>query len=136
MFFGGAKELFVGPLPSKMFLRKDVSRTTESAKINELANNLNNDEVENASEVVSDTYFGDNGEVGKSNSRVLNEAENSWTDVSSEKFCMGLNSGRRFHIGDFRRNDLRWVKTMAFLWKVVLKTWRRLLELKEKHSFR
>ncbi|GJU97980.1 RNA-directed DNA polymerase, eukaryota, nucleotide-binding alpha-beta plait domain protein [Tanacetum coccineum] len=34
-----------------------------SAKINEQANNLNNDEVENASEVVSDTYFGDNSEV-------------------------------------------------------------------------
>ncbi|GJV83889.1 hypothetical protein Tco_1523787 [Tanacetum coccineum] len=34
-----------------------------SAKTIEQANNLNNDEVENASEVVSDTYFGDNGEV-------------------------------------------------------------------------
>ncbi|GJZ66463.1 RNA-directed DNA polymerase, eukaryota [Tanacetum coccineum] len=35
----------------------------ESAKINEQANNLNNDEAKNASEVVSNTYFGDNGEV-------------------------------------------------------------------------
>ncbi|GJY92959.1 hypothetical protein Tco_0508741 [Tanacetum coccineum] len=51
------------------FLRKPTytdiycSPNDESAKINEQANNLNNDEVENASEVVSDTYFGDNGEV-------------------------------------------------------------------------
>ncbi|GKB12295.1 RNA-directed DNA polymerase, eukaryota [Tanacetum coccineum] len=42
---------------------KELFSDDESAKINEQANNLNNDEVENASEVVSDTYFGDNGEV-------------------------------------------------------------------------
>ncbi|GKB78336.1 RNA-directed DNA polymerase, eukaryota [Tanacetum coccineum] len=46
-----------------MFLRKRIVLDDESAKINEQANTLNNDEVENASEVVSDTYFGDNGEV-------------------------------------------------------------------------
>ncbi|GJT90855.1 hypothetical protein Tco_1079700 [Tanacetum coccineum] len=42
---------------------KELFSDDESAKINEQANNLNNDEVENASELVSDIYFGDNGEV-------------------------------------------------------------------------
>ncbi|GJW38061.1 hypothetical protein Tco_0060981 [Tanacetum coccineum] len=41
-----------------------MGEVLQFSSINNLqANNLNNDEVENASEVVSDTYFGDNGEV-------------------------------------------------------------------------
>ncbi|GJU69181.1 hypothetical protein Tco_1255440 [Tanacetum coccineum] len=82
---------------------------------------LNNDEVENASEVVSDTYFGDNASLilrvshlpndipasnnrdiseaesvrppsrsARSNSRVLEEAENFVDRVSSESFSNGV----------------------------------------------
>ncbi|GJX31299.1 RNA-directed DNA polymerase, eukaryota, partial [Tanacetum coccineum] len=58
-----AKELFVWSPSFKDVPEKELFSDDESAKINEQANNLNNDEVENASEVVSDTYFGDNGEV-------------------------------------------------------------------------
>ncbi|GJQ99597.1 hypothetical protein Tco_0522582 [Tanacetum coccineum] len=63
VFWARAKELFVWSSSFKDVPEKELFLDDESAKINEQANNLNNDEVENASEVVSDTYFGDNGEV-------------------------------------------------------------------------
>ncbi|GJX73331.1 RNA-directed DNA polymerase, eukaryota [Tanacetum coccineum] len=63
VFWARAKELFVWSPSFKDVPEKELFSDDESAKINEQANNLNNDEVENASEVVSDTYFGDNGEV-------------------------------------------------------------------------
>ncbi|GJZ26763.1 RNA-directed DNA polymerase, eukaryota, nucleotide-binding alpha-beta plait domain protein [Tanacetum coccineum] len=50
---------------SPSFLRVSLKRNisdNESVKINEEANNINNGEEENDSEVVSDTYFGDNGD--------------------------------------------------------------------------
>ncbi|GJT40402.1 RNA-directed DNA polymerase, eukaryota [Tanacetum coccineum] len=100
------------PILPKMFPEKENDLDDESAKINEQANNLNNDEVENASEVVSDTYFGDNGEVqgfehqhGESNDKEVSsdpfniydlldkrtkEAENSVDRVSSESFSNGV----------------------------------------------
>ncbi|GJR29336.1 hypothetical protein Tco_1105568 [Tanacetum coccineum] len=58
-----SKELFVWSPSFKDVPEKELFSDDESAKINEQANTLNNDGVENASEVVSDTYFGDNGEV-------------------------------------------------------------------------
>ncbi|GKB94940.1 RNA-directed DNA polymerase, eukaryota, partial [Tanacetum coccineum] len=123
VFWARAKELFVWSPSFKDVPEKELFSDDESAKINEQANNLNNDEVENASEVVSDTYFGDNGEVqgfernlvrlidrstvrsriipeaesdrppsrtARSNSRVLEEAENSVDRVSSESFSNGV----------------------------------------------
>ncbi|GKD25749.1 hypothetical protein Tco_1231963, partial [Tanacetum coccineum] len=63
VFWARANELFVWSPSFKDVLEKELFSDDESAKIIEQANNLNNDEVENASEVVSDTYFGDNGEV-------------------------------------------------------------------------
>ncbi|GJZ58816.1 hypothetical protein Tco_0614632, partial [Tanacetum coccineum] len=57
------RELFVWSPSFKDVPEKELFSDDESVKINEQTNNLNNDEVENASEVVSDTYFGDNGEV-------------------------------------------------------------------------
>ncbi|GJW05906.1 RNA-directed DNA polymerase, eukaryota [Tanacetum coccineum] len=63
VFWARANELFVWSLSFKDVPEKELFSDDESAKINEQANNLNNDEVENASEVVSDTYFGDNSEV-------------------------------------------------------------------------
>ncbi|GJZ66162.1 F-box domain containing protein [Tanacetum coccineum] len=63
VFWARAKELFVWSPSFKDVPEKELFSDDESAKINEQTNNLNNDEVENASEVVSDTYFGDNGEV-------------------------------------------------------------------------
>ncbi|GKB89497.1 RNA-directed DNA polymerase, eukaryota, partial [Tanacetum coccineum] len=63
VFWARAKELFVWSPSFKDVPEKELFSDDESTKINEQANNLNNDEVENASEVVSDTYFGDNGEV-------------------------------------------------------------------------
>ncbi|GJT17945.1 RNA-directed DNA polymerase, eukaryota, nucleotide-binding alpha-beta plait domain protein [Tanacetum coccineum] len=58
VFWARAKELFVWSPSFKDVPEKELFSDDESAKINEQANNLNNDEVENASEVVSDTYFG------------------------------------------------------------------------------
>ncbi|GKE25485.1 hypothetical protein Tco_1440869 [Tanacetum coccineum] len=112
---------------------KELFSDDESAKINELANNLNNDEVENASEVVSDTYFGDNGEVQGfehqhgSNSKVLDEAKTPWTESLPESFrVMGLkNQGMRFILENFRRNDYGVVKQWLSM-KFVLKTWRNI----------
>ncbi|GJU01583.1 RNA-directed DNA polymerase, eukaryota [Tanacetum coccineum] len=64
VFWARAQGTFVMvPILQRCFPEKELFSDDESAKINEQANNLNNDEVENASEVVSDTYFGDNGEV-------------------------------------------------------------------------
>ncbi|GKE22040.1 RNA-directed DNA polymerase, eukaryota, nucleotide-binding alpha-beta plait domain protein [Tanacetum coccineum] len=63
VFWARAKELFVWSPSFKDVPEKELFSDDKSAKINEQANNLNNDEVENTSEVVSDTYFGDNGEV-------------------------------------------------------------------------
>ncbi|GJU39326.1 RNA-directed DNA polymerase, eukaryota, nucleotide-binding alpha-beta plait domain protein [Tanacetum coccineum] len=62
---------------------KELFSDDESAKINEQANNLNNDEVENASEVVSDTYFGDNGEVQGFEQQ---HGESNDKEVSSDPF--------------------------------------------------
>ncbi|GJR22158.1 RNA-directed DNA polymerase, eukaryota [Tanacetum coccineum] len=139
VFWARAKELFVWSPSFKDVPKKELFSDDESAKINEQANNLNNDEVENASEVVSDTYFGawdtnffkkdhhtisdnfiafipypsgftpandipacNNQDIpeaesdrppsrsARSNSRVLEEAENSVDRVSSESFSNGV----------------------------------------------
>ncbi|GJV75615.1 hypothetical protein Tco_1507199 [Tanacetum coccineum] len=62
-FFGLVPRLFVGFPILQRCSGDRIVLDDESAKINEQANNLNNDEAKNASEVVSNTYFGDNGEV-------------------------------------------------------------------------
>ncbi|GKB58641.1 RNA-directed DNA polymerase, eukaryota [Tanacetum coccineum] len=59
---GSCQGTFCLSLSFKDVPEKELFSDDESTKINEQANNLNNDEVENASEVVSDTYSGDNGE--------------------------------------------------------------------------
>ncbi|GKB37573.1 RNA-directed DNA polymerase, eukaryota [Tanacetum coccineum] len=46
----------------RIFPEKELYSHNESVKINEEANNINNGEEENDSEIVSDTYFGDNGD--------------------------------------------------------------------------
>nr|GFD37781.1 hypothetical protein [Tanacetum cinerariifolium] len=78
----------------------------ESVKINEKANSLNNGVEESDSDVVSNTYFGDNGEdqglkhqheserppnrSERSNSRVLEEVSNSVDKSSSESINNGI----------------------------------------------
>ncbi|GKC07670.1 hypothetical protein Tco_0999280 [Tanacetum coccineum] len=159
VFWARAKELFVWSPSFKDVPEKELFSDDESAKINEQTNNLNNDEVENASEVVIGQITCDNGEVqgfeqqheprgdiheaesdqtlpcrsARSNSRVLEEAENSVDRVSSEVLVMAVkNQGRRFHFGDFRRNGLRWDQTMVFYGEVIerlLGKWTKVLVL-------
>nr|GEV50625.1 RNA-directed DNA polymerase, eukaryota, nucleotide-binding alpha-beta plait domain protein [Tanacetum cinerariifolium] len=57
-----AKELFVWSPSFKEVPEKVICSDDESIKINEEANSLNNGVEESDSDVVSDTYFGDNGE--------------------------------------------------------------------------
>ncbi|GJZ68957.1 hypothetical protein Tco_0632507 [Tanacetum coccineum] len=83
VFWARAKELFVWSPSFKDVPEKELFSDDESAKINEQANNLNNDEVENASEVVSDTYFGDNGEVQGFEQQ---HGESNDKEVSSDPF--------------------------------------------------
>ncbi|GKF87468.1 hypothetical protein Tco_0258345, partial [Tanacetum coccineum] len=83
VFWAHANELFVWSLSFKDVPEKELFSDDESAKINEQANNLNNDEVENASEVVSDTYFGDNDEVQGFEQQ---HGESNDKEVSSDPF--------------------------------------------------
>nr|GEY19755.1 RNA-directed DNA polymerase, eukaryota [Tanacetum cinerariifolium] len=62
VFWARAKELFVWSPSFKEVPDKVMCLDDESVKINEEANSLNNGVEENDSEVVLDTYFGDNGE--------------------------------------------------------------------------
>nr|GEZ57129.1 RNA-directed DNA polymerase, eukaryota [Tanacetum cinerariifolium] len=62
VFWARAKELFVWSPSFKEVLDKVMCLDDESVKINEEANSLNNGVKESDSEVVLDTYFGDNGE--------------------------------------------------------------------------
>ncbi|GJZ25084.1 hypothetical protein Tco_0562543 [Tanacetum coccineum] len=62
VFWARAKELFVWSPSFVEVPEKELYSDNESVKINEEANNINNGEEENDSEVVSDTYFGDNGD--------------------------------------------------------------------------
>nr|GFC15390.1 RNA-directed DNA polymerase, eukaryota [Tanacetum cinerariifolium] len=57
-----AKELFVWSPSFKEVPEKVICSDDESIKINEEANSLNNGVEESDSDVVSDTYFDDNGE--------------------------------------------------------------------------
>ncbi|GJW86963.1 RNA-directed DNA polymerase, eukaryota [Tanacetum coccineum] len=61
VFWARAKELFVWSPSFKEVPEQELCSDDESIKANEEANNLNLGD-ENDSEVVSDTYFGDNGE--------------------------------------------------------------------------
>ncbi|GJR59659.1 RNA-directed DNA polymerase, eukaryota [Tanacetum coccineum] len=63
VFWARAKELFVWSPSFKEVPVNVMCSDDESVKINEEANSLNNGEEESDSEVVSDTYFGDNDEV-------------------------------------------------------------------------
>ncbi|GKF61441.1 hypothetical protein Tco_0181495, partial [Tanacetum coccineum] len=62
VFWARAKELFVWSPSFVEVPEKELYSDNESVKINEEANNINNGEEENDSEIVSDTYFGDNGD--------------------------------------------------------------------------
>ncbi|GKB90840.1 RNA-directed DNA polymerase, eukaryota [Tanacetum coccineum] len=62
VFWARAKELFVWSPSFVEVPEKELYSHNESVKINEEANNINNGEEENDSEIVSDTYFGDNGD--------------------------------------------------------------------------
>nr|GEY11135.1 hypothetical protein [Tanacetum cinerariifolium] len=62
VFWARAKELFVWSPSFKEVPEKVICSDDESVKINEEANSLNNGVEESDSDVVSDTYFGDNGE--------------------------------------------------------------------------
>nr|GEX59921.1 putative RNA-directed DNA polymerase, eukaryota, reverse transcriptase zinc-binding domain protein [Tanacetum cinerariifolium] len=62
VFWASAKELFVWSPSFKEVPEREIFSDDESIKTNEDANNLNLGDAENDSEVVSDTYFGDNGE--------------------------------------------------------------------------
>nr|GEX11281.1 RNA-directed DNA polymerase, eukaryota, nucleotide-binding alpha-beta plait domain protein [Tanacetum cinerariifolium] len=62
VFWARAKELFVWSPSLKEVPEKVIYSDDESVKINEEGNSLNNGVEESDSDVVSDTYFGDNGE--------------------------------------------------------------------------
>nr|GEZ54817.1 hypothetical protein [Tanacetum cinerariifolium] len=62
VFWARAKELFVWSPSFKEVPKRELFPDDEPIKANEDANNLNLGDAENNSEVVSDTYFGDNGE--------------------------------------------------------------------------
>nr|GFC11987.1 hypothetical protein [Tanacetum cinerariifolium] len=62
VFWARAKKLFVWSPSFKEVPEKVICSDDESVKINEEANSLNNGVEESDSDVVSDTYFGDNGE--------------------------------------------------------------------------
>nr|GFD42813.1 hypothetical protein [Tanacetum cinerariifolium] len=62
VFWARAKELFVWSPSLKEVHEKVICSDDVSVKINEEANSLNNGVKESDSDVVSDTYFGDNGE--------------------------------------------------------------------------
>nr|GEX67681.1 RNA-directed DNA polymerase, eukaryota, nucleotide-binding alpha-beta plait domain protein [Tanacetum cinerariifolium] len=62
VFWARAKELFVWSPSFKEVTEKVICSDDESVKINEEANSLNNGVEESDSDVVSDTYFGDNSE--------------------------------------------------------------------------
>nr|GFC50417.1 RNA-directed DNA polymerase, eukaryota [Tanacetum cinerariifolium] len=62
VFWARAKELFIWSTSFKEVPEKVICSDDESVKINEEANSLNNGVEESDSDVVSDTYFGDNGE--------------------------------------------------------------------------
>nr|GEU98108.1 hypothetical protein [Tanacetum cinerariifolium] len=62
VFWARAKEIFVWSPSFKEVYEKVMCSDDESIKINEEANSLNYGVEESDSEVVSDTYFGDNGE--------------------------------------------------------------------------
>nr|GEW70134.1 RNA-directed DNA polymerase, eukaryota [Tanacetum cinerariifolium] len=62
VFWAQAKELFVWSPSFKEVPEKVMCSDEESVKINDEANSLNNGVEESDSVVVSDTYFGDNGE--------------------------------------------------------------------------
>nr|GEX22194.1 RNA-directed DNA polymerase, eukaryota [Tanacetum cinerariifolium] len=62
IFWARAKELFVWSPSFKEVPEKVMCSDDESVKINEEANSLNNDVEESDNDVVSDTYFVDNGE--------------------------------------------------------------------------
>ncbi|GJY53254.1 hypothetical protein Tco_0444918 [Tanacetum coccineum] len=109
---GSCQGTFCLSLSFKDVPEKELFSDDESTKINEQANNLNNDEVENASEVVSDTYSGDNGEDQGFEHQHIKEA-----------FILEILE--KYYVG----------QPMGLFYEVVLKTWKRLLELKENNEF-
>nr|GEX55510.1 RNA-directed DNA polymerase, eukaryota [Tanacetum cinerariifolium] len=62
VFWARAKKLFVWSPSFKEVPEKVICSDDECVKINEEANSLNNGVEESDSDMVSDTYFGDNGE--------------------------------------------------------------------------
>nr|GFD27707.1 RNA-directed DNA polymerase, eukaryota [Tanacetum cinerariifolium] len=62
VFWARAKKLFVWSPSFKEVSEKVICSDDESVKINEETNSLNNGVEESDSDVVSDTYFVDNGE--------------------------------------------------------------------------
>ncbi|GJV27934.1 RNA-directed DNA polymerase, eukaryota [Tanacetum coccineum] len=84
VFWARAKELFVWSPSFKDVPEKELFSNDESTKINEQANNLNNDEVENASEVLP----GFDDLVSKSwNSFTLDDSNG---DVVGPDFCIAV----------------------------------------------
>nr|GEW05610.1 RNA-directed DNA polymerase, eukaryota, nucleotide-binding alpha-beta plait domain protein [Tanacetum cinerariifolium] len=81
VFWARAKELFVWSPSFKEVPEKVICSDDESVKINEEANCLNNGVEESYSDVVSDTYFGDN----EANS-LNNGVEESDSDVVSDTY--------------------------------------------------
>nr|GFC72190.1 RNA-directed DNA polymerase, eukaryota [Tanacetum cinerariifolium] len=105
VFWARAKELFVWSPSFIEVPEKVICSDDESVKINEEANSLNNGVEESDSDVVSDMYFGDNGEdhdapevefdrppngSERINSRVLEEVANYVDKNSSESINNGI----------------------------------------------
>nr|GEW26260.1 RNA-directed DNA polymerase, eukaryota [Tanacetum cinerariifolium] len=84
VFWARAKELFVWSPSFKEVPEKVICSDDVSVKINEEANSLNNDVKESDSDVVSDMYFGDNGE-DQGLEHQHGESSNA-KDVSSDPF--------------------------------------------------
>ncbi|GKD72028.1 RNA-directed DNA polymerase, eukaryota [Tanacetum coccineum] len=105
VFWARAKELFVWSPSFVEVPEKELYSDNESVKINEEANNINNGEEENDSEVVSDTYFGDNGDdqvLEQHNGETSNVKE-----VSSDPFNI-------YGLLDKHTKDVRKTGTLIF----------------------
>nr|GEX26678.1 RNA-directed DNA polymerase, eukaryota [Tanacetum cinerariifolium] len=147
VFWARAKEIFVWSPSFKEVPKKVMCSDDESVKTNEEANSLNNGVEESDSDVVSDTYFGDNASIKQdapkvesdrppnrsemSNSRVLKEVANSMDRSSSESINNGIKLKEGGSILEILEEMITVGQTMGFSMEGCTKDMGRLLKHKE-----
>nr|GEY75161.1 hypothetical protein [Tanacetum cinerariifolium] len=155
VFWARAKELFVWSPSFKEVPEKVMCSDDKSVKINEEANSLNNGVEDSDSEVVSDTYFGDNASIKqnapevesdrpsnrseKSNSRALEEVANSVDRSSSESINNGIKLKEGGSILEILEEMITVGQTMGFYMKGCTKDMEKIIgtqgeELISKHK--